>query len=362
MIYFDNAATTKMNPKTASFMKKNLDDLWFNASAAYAPNYRALIDKTRRSILCMLGADEDDHIIFTSGGSEANALAIHRQQIITDDIEHSSLLNSWKGYRVGVDDDGFVDIDSSTGIIHMFNQLPNRLISVQLANNEVGTLQDVRKIREYCPGAIIHTDAVQAVGHIPINIKTLGVDMLSASAHKFGGPKGVGFLYVSKRAYDLLDPVIFGEQEDGRRGSTYNTVCILGMELALIDAYDNMNANMLMTNIVKQRIYQEMSKIDCATLNGTSDFEKRLPGNLNYRFEGYKGEEIQTFLAEHAIYVSTGSACASMSHEPSHVLKAMGLSDDEAGSSIRITVNENNSVDEVEEFIAVLKQALKILV
>jgi cysteine desulfurase len=358
MIYFDNAATTKMNPKTASFMKKNLDDLWFNASAAYAPNYRALIDKTRRSILCMLGADSDDHIIFTSGGSESNALAIHGNQIITDDIEHSSILSSWKGYRVGVDDYGFVDLEN---IIDMYHRLTNRMISVQLANNEVGTIQDIARLREFCPDAIIHTDAVQAVGHIPINVKKLGVDMLSASAHKFGGPKGVGFLYVSKRAYDYLDPIVFGEQEDHKRGSTYNTVGILGMELALIDAYDNLNANMLLTNIIKRRLFEAMKDIDCAKLNGTSDFEKRLPGNLNYSFEGYKGEEIQSFLAEHAVYVSTGSACSAMAHVPSHVLKAMGLSVDEANSSIRITVNESNSIDEVDEFMEVLKQALTIL-
>jgi cysteine desulfurase len=359
MIYFDNAATTKMKPKVGSFMKTNLDDLWFNASASYAPNYRSLLERSRRSILTMLGADLDDHIIFTSGGSEANALAIHKNFIITDDIEHSSILNSWKGYRVGVDDYGFVDIDE---VIDTYTRLnSDRLISIQLANNEVGTIQNIKKIREYCPNAIIHTDAVQAIGHIPVNVKDLGVDMLSASAHKFGGPKGVGFLYVSKRAYDRIEPVIYGEQEDKKRGSTYNTVDILGMELALIEAIDNLNANMLLTTIIRNKIVEGMKEIECATLNGPTDFEYRLPGNLNYIFAGYKGEEIQAFLAEHAIYVSTGSACNSASEEPSHVLKAMGLSDDEANSSIRITVNEDNGVDEVDEFMDCLKEALKVL-
>ena len=246
-------------------------------------------------------------------------------------------------------------------LLHAYSSFPDRLISIQLANNEVGTIQDIKKIRELCPNALIHTDAVQAVGHIVLNIKDLGVDMLSASAHKFGGPKGVGFLYVSKRAYDMISPVIYGEQENQKRGSTYNAAAILGMEIALIDAVDNLNSNMLMTNIVKNKIFQEMQSIECATLNGTYDFERRLPGNLNYSFKGYKGEEIQAFLAEHAIYVSTGSACNSALNVPSHVLKAIGLSDDEANSTIRITVNENNTVDEVDEFITVLKQALDCL-
>lgn len=358
MIYFDNAATTRMKSKTSSFMKTNLDELWYNASAAYAPNYRALQDRARKSILCMIGADEDDHIIFTSGGSEANALAIHDNSIITDNIEHNSILNSWKGYRVGVDDYGFVDLDS---VIYAYSKFPDKVISVQLANNEVGTIQDIKKIRECCPNAIIHSDAVQAIGHIPVDVKKLGIDMMSASAHKFGGPKGVGFLYVSKRAYDIISPVIYGDQEDKKRGSTYNTIAILGMENALIDAIDNLKANYLLTNIIKTKLYQEMSTIECAKLNGTVDFEHRLPGNLNYSFEGYRGEEIQSFLAEHAVYVSTGSACSSSDHEPSHVLKAMGLSDEEAESSIRITVNEDNSVDEVDEFMQILKSALKIL-
>lgn len=355
MVYFDNAATTRLNPNVARMMKENLDLMWFNPSASYAPNYRKLIEKARKSILRMIGADERDHLIFTSGGSEANALAINGQKFVTSAIEHTSILNATSPPYISVDSQGFIKFEEVEDLPQGY------MVSFQLANNEIGTIQDIERFRELHPLTFIHTDAVQAIGHIAVDVKKLGVDMLSASAHKFGGPKGVGFLYVSDRAYSFIHPVIFGEQENEKRGSTYNALGIVAMEMALREAIENFQDNYLKTVTIRNDIEYEMSRIPEAILNGPTAHRHRLPGNLNYRFRGYRGEELQTFLAEHAVYVSTGSACNSASNEPSHVLKAIGLSSEEANSSIRISVNERNTVEDVGEFIRVLKLGLEML-
>lgn len=368
MIYFDNAATTKLNPLVSKWIKENMDEMWLNPSSAYAYEIKELIEQARQTILYLIGADEDDHIIFTSGGSEANSMVAQIGKIYTTPIEHDSLLKHPFAYTCVVNEDGFVVKPLAFGKPYGEEDLPDILkgqldtiISIQLANNEIGTIQDVKSLKNIRPEMLFHTDAVQAIGHIPVNVKELGVDMLSASAHKFGGPKGVGFLYVNKRAYEYLVPIIYGTQEDGKRGSTYNAIPIIAMAKALELACADMRINMEKTADVREFIQRYMDDMPCAHLNGTSDFSRRLPGNLNYRFDGYRGEQLQEFLAEHEIYVSTGSACNTASGNPSHVLKAIGLSDDEADSSLRITVNENNTIEESLQFINILKEGLDLL-
>ena len=332
MIYFDQAATTKLHPKVSEYIKNHLDDDWMNPSSVYAAEKKKDIEECRQKILGMIGADLDDYIVFTSGGSEANALAIKTaDHLITTEIEHDSILYCDKGMRFSVDSSGLIDVTE----IDAFNDipiLPWDVVSVQYGNNEIGTIQDISFIRNICPDCLLHVDAVQAIGHVPFSVKNLGIDMLSASAHKFGGPKGVGFLYVSKRALPYVDPIIFGTQNDGLRGSTYNYIGIKAMTYALELAFDKMLDNLLQTCRVRMAIYDSFKKIPCAHINGTINFKQRLPGNLNYRFDGYRGEELQAYLAQNNIYVSTGSACNT--GKTSHVLTAIGLTEEEADSSL----------------------------
>ena len=194
---------------------------------------------------------------------------------------------------------------------------------------------------------------------MPFSVKKLGIDMLSASAHKFGGPKGVGFLYVSKKALPCIKPIVFGTQNNGLRGSTYNYIGIMAMTLALEIAFEDMLDNLLQTCKVRMAIYDSMQKISCAHLNGPINFKQRLSGNLNYRFDGYRGEELQAYLAQNDIYVSTGSACNT--GKTSHVLTAIGLTEEEADSSLRITYNETNTVDEALALFKTLREGLNLL-
>lgn len=359
MIYFDQAATTKLHPKVAEWISTHTNDAWMNPSSLYASDLKKDIEVCRQKILGMIGADPDDYVIFTSGGSEANSMAIEvADLLLTTEIEHDSILNSDRGARLAVDFEGFIthiDLDA----LYNIPMRPWDVISVQYGNNEIGTIQDLLEIRKVLPDCLLHVDAVQAIGHMPINVKKFGIDMMSASAHKFGGPKGVGFLYVSKKALPYIKPKIYGSQEKGLRGSTYNYIGIKAMTYALELAFDNMAANLVQTCKVRMAIYDNMQKIPCAHLNGPIEFKKRLPGNLNYRFDGYRGEELQTFLAQNEIYVSTGSACNT--GKTSHVLKAIGLTDEEADSAIRITYNENNTVDEALALINTLSQGLELL-
>ena len=362
MIYFDNAATTKMFPEVVDILKFSMDKgstMWMNPSSAYMTDSMSSIEKARNIILSCIGADENDHIIFTSGGSEANSMVTHSfMHVETTPIEHDSVLLADNLTIIdGIDGKGFFNLPEKMNL----DATPNRVFSIQLANNEIGTIQDIKSIREMFPDKIIHTDAVQAIGHIPVNVKDLGVDLLSASAHKFGGPKGIGFLYVNKRVYDKINPLINGTQENGKRGSTYNLPSIIGMAKALKISVDKMFDYSVQTVKVRNEIINCMEQIPCAHLNGTEDFIRRLPGNLNYRFDGYRGEQLQEYLAEHEIYVSTGSACNTSSGKPSHVLKAIGLTDDESDSSIRITVNHENTEQEALAFINALKDGLRLL-
>ena len=359
MIYFDQAATTKLHPKVSEWIKEHIDSDWMNPSSMYASKKKKDIEDCRQKILGMIGADLDDYVIFTSGGSESNAMAIEvADLLVTTEIEHDSILNSDRGARLSVDSEGFLSVIDYERL-HNISMRPWDVISVQYGNNEIGTIQDISAIRNTCPNCLLHVDAVQAVGHVPFSVKKLGIDMLSASAHKFGGPKGIGFLYVSKNALPYIKPKIYGTQENGLRGSTYNYINIMAMTYALELAFDSMIDNVIQTSKVRMAIYDSMREIPCAHLNGPTDFKRRLPGNLNYRFDGYRGEELQTFLAQNEIYVSTGSACNT--GKTSYVLKAIGLTDEEADSSLRITYNETNTVDEALTLFKTIRQGLEML-
>ena len=359
MIYFDQAATTKLHPRVSEWIKEHIDDDWMNPSSMYAAKQKKDIENCRQKILGMIGADLDDYVVFTSGGSESNAMAIEvADLLVTTEIEHDSILNSDRGARLSVDSEGFLSAVNFERIYNI-SMRPWDVVSVQYGNNEIGTIQDIESVRAACPNCLLHVDAVQAVGHVPFSVKKLGIDMLSASAHKFGGPKGIGFLYVSKKALPYIKPKIYGTQENGLRGSTYNYINIMAMTLALEIAFDEMIDNLLQTSRVRMAIFEGLNKILCAHLNGPMDFKKRLPGNLNYRFDGYRGEELQAFLAQNEIYVSTGSACNT--GKTSYVLKAIGLTEEEADSSLRITCNETNTVSEALTLIKTLNQGLEIL-
>lgn len=359
MIYFDQAATTKIHPKVSEYIKNHLDDDWLNPSSMYAAEKKKDIETCRQKILGMIGADLDDYIVFTSGGSEANAMAVSMaEHFVTTKIEHDSILYSEKGARLSVDSSGLIDVIDLERYKNTLRN-PSDMISVQYGNNEIGTIQDISLIRNECPDCLLHIDAVQAVGHMPFSVKKLDIDMLSASAHKFGGPKGIGFLYISKKALPYAKPVIYGTQNNELRGSTYNYIGIMAMTYALELAFDKMLDNLLQTCRVRMAIYDSFQKFPCAHINGTVNFKQRLAGNLNYRFDGYRGEELQAYLAQNNIFVSTGSACNT--GKTSHVLTAIGLTEEQADSSLRITYNETNTVSEALQLFKTLKNGLEIL-
>ena len=371
-IYLDNAATTPLSPIVLEAMMPYLANQFYNPSAHYGEAYEiANVIKQARSTIAKTIGCEDSEIYFTSGGSESDNWALRfvkqGQHIITSQIEHHAILNTCKylesqGVEVTYvvpDEYGRIDpIEIETCI-----QSNTTLISIMMANNEIGTIQDISRIADIAArhNIVFHTDAVQAYGHIPIDVNNMGIDMMSVSAHKFNGPKGVGFLYVSNRV--PITPFIYGgEQQSGKRAGTENVAGIVGMakaaELACgaLTSFGNNDYVRGLRDYMWERIYKEIKSVK---LNG---FElRRLPNNLNVSFIGVHGEQLLTLLSMHGICASTGSACNSSSKEPSHVLKAIGLSDDEANSSIRFTLSARNTKEEIDYVIDVLKEAVEEL-
>lgn len=364
-IYADYAATTPLETSVLAKMT-NFLSLYGNPSAVYdlGVEAKAEIERARVKIADLINA-EPDEIYFTSGGTEADNWVLKMcpkvsnvKHIITSKIEHHAILNTCKwlesqGVKVtyiGVDHDGRVNPADVEAAI-----LPETcLISIMTANNEMGTIQPIREIGEIAKKhhVLFHTDAVQAYGHIPIDVKKDNVDFLSASAHKIYGPKGVGFLYIKKPL--KLEPLIHGGgQERGLRASTENTLGIIGFgEAAEIARQYLGNGDEKMLCDYLLRMIRE--KIPGVMLNG--DPVNRLPNNLNITFEGVPGEVLQRLLSDSGICVSTGSACNSGNGEVSHVLKAIGLSDEEANSSIRITLSRFNTYNELNYIVDTLVQ------
>lgn len=332
-----------------------IKEYYGNASSTYELGLasRRLIEDTRSKIKKEINADPEDQIIFLSGASEANTLAIDGflkfhpdYNCITTNIEHSSILeNPNVDIKINCDEYGFFKIEDLEGY-------SNSLFAIQAANNEIGTYQDIKKISSeiHKKNNVFFTDATQMFGHIPIDVKNMGIDMMSASAHKLGGLKGCGFLYVKNGIQ--LSPIIYGTQENGLRGGTYNTLGIitLGKAVELINYKNEFE-------IQKKRDYliKDLLEIDNITLNGS--IQKRLPGNVNICIHNMKitSQQLVSLLDIHGYYVSAASACHSGDTKLSHVLKAIGLSDEEAKCNIRISIGENTTFKELNDFVKCLK-------
>ncbi|MBR4256439.1 MAG: cysteine desulfurase NifS [Clostridia bacterium] len=365
MIYADNAATTKLSETALKAMTPYLTDVFYNPSSLYSASQKAkeaLEDARARVARCINAAPGE--IIFTSGGSEADNQALlsaaaagkknGKNHIISTPIEHHAVLHTLKklegdGFEITylpIGEDGVIKAEDVRAAI----KEKTCLVTVMYANNEIGTIQPIKEIGKICKEKNVpfHTDAVQAVGHLHIDVQAENIDMLSASAHKFHGPKGVGFLYVKKgiRTVNLIEG---GAQERGRRAGTENLAGIAGMTAALEEAAANMDADSAKMKAVRDKIIDGLSKIPHSALNG--DAEKRLPGNVNFCFEGIEGESLLLLLDDKGICASSGSACTSGSLDPSHVLLAIGRVHDVAHGSLRLSIGEDTTQEQADHII-----------
>ena len=369
-IYFDHAATTAVAPEVKETMEPYFCENYGNASSLYELGYKSkeAINIARGNVARTINAKTNE-IYFTSCGSESDNLAIkgvaraHRQNgnhIITSRIEHPAVLNTCKqlekeGFRVtylNVDKNGFIDLEELT------NSINSRtiLVSIMFANNEVGTIEPIKEISRivHSNNAIFHTDAVQAVGNIKIDVKEMGIDLLSMSAHKFYGPKGVGALYVRDNI-DFIQLQNGGHQENNKRAGTENVAGIVGLGKAIEMANDKViQNNKKILNLRNYCMEQIKNRIPYIRING--DLNSRLPGNINISFLYVNGKDLVKLLAKKGICASSGSACSSGLPQPSHVLLAMGLSEDIASSALRITLGKENTKEEIDYFVDELEK------
>lgn len=360
MIYFDQASLQK--PCVDMFDMGNLfkEEYWYNPSAAYsaASSANNIIEWNRAVIAESINA-EPEEIFFTSGSTEAInwfCRNLGDYEVYTTAIEHPAILNS-------IIKPILMRLNEDTTIKWEIPPETFPIIITAYVNNEIGT---ICQFDEMPQNRILFVDATQAFGHIPIDVKKIKADFLCASAQKFGGLAGTGFIYISSEMLNVFsDGKHFiqygGNQERGIRAGTSNTFGINAMgKAAIASLHDRHNKNIKISHI-RDYMYHELLNIPCAHLNGTSNWNKRWVGNLNYRFDGYKGEELMSWFDANEIYVSTGSACHAKSGHPSHVLMGIGLSEDEANSSIRFSFNEDNTLDEAKSVIEILKQGLQVL-
>lgn len=361
-VYFDNAATTKISEHALQAMLPIYTDIWGNPSSPHHIGIEAAkkLEEARKSISSNIGA-EPNEIYFTSGGSESDNQALRsaalngartgKKHIVSTKFEHHAILHTLRklereGFEVtllDVHENGIVTVEDVRKAIR-----PDTcLVTVMYANNEIGTIQPIAEIGALCREKKIpfHTDAVQAVGHLPIDVKKENIDMLSLSGHKFHGPKGVGALYVRKGII-LNNLIEGGAQERGKRAGTENLPGIVGMAAALQDAVDHMDENIKKVSALRDRLIDGVLQIPETILNG--DREKRLPGNVNISVKGIEGESLLMYLDQEGIAASSGSACTSGSLDPSHVLLAIGLTHEVAHGSLRMTLCENNTAEEVD--------------
>jgi len=374
MIYLDNAATTRLKKEALEAMMPYLTDDFANPSSVHkmARGPRNAVDEARKSIANVINAQKSE-IYFTSGGTESDNWAIKNgpkmlsdkgKHIIVSSIEHHAIIESARymescGYDVTflkVDGNGLVNMDKLKSAVRN----DTVLISIMTANNEIGTIEPIAEIGAFAreKGIIFHTDAVQAVGHIPMDVQAMNIDMLSVSGHKFGGPKGIGFLYIRK-GLNIQSFMDGGAQENGMRAGTTNVPGIIGMAKALeVSTAEMDTANEKMIAMRDHCIERIEKEIPNCRLNG--DRKKRLPGNVNFTFcgvgEGSCG--LPMLMNFNDICVSTGSACAASSSEPSHVLLAIGVPREDANGSIRITLSEDNTMEEIDRTVDVLKESI----
>ncbi len=374
-IYVDNAATTKTSRTAIEAMLPYMDKVYGNPSSLHSVGQAAAdaLRKAREEAAEVLGC-EPNEITFTSGGSEADNQALvsaaaigarkGKKHIISTAFEHHAILHTLKklekeGFEVtllDVHENGMVSAQQVADAIRE----DTCLVSVMYANNEIGSIQPIAEIGAVCKekGVIFHTDAVQAVGHVHINVKEENIDMLSLSAHKFHGPKGVGLLY-ARKGVRLTNIIEGGAQERGKRAGTENIPGIVGMVAALKEANANIDANAEKVSALRDRLIEGLAKIPHSALNG--DRTKRLPGNVSFCFEGIEGESLLLLLDAKGICASSGSACTSGSLDPSHVLLAIGRPHEVAHGSLRLTLSEENTQEEVDYIIEETTKVVKYL-
>lgn len=365
MIYADNAATTRISEAAMNEMIRVMKENYGNPSSLYTYGQKAkeILENAREKVAASIGASPKE-IFFTSGGSEADNQAIRsaaaigkrkgKNHIISSAFEHHAVLHTLQkleqeGFDItllDVHEDGLIRVEEVVNAIRE----DTCLVTIMFANNEIGTIQPIRDIGRICrdKGVIFHTDAVQAIGHIPVNVNDDNIDLLSASAHKFHGPKGVGFLY-ARRGINLTNLIEGGAQERGKRAGTENVPGIAAMAVALSESVRDMEANAAHMTKIRNQLIDGLSLIEHSALNG--DRQHRLPGNVSFCFEGIEGESLLLLLDDKGIAASSGSACTSGSLDPSHVLLAIGRVHDVAHGSLRLSIGEDITEEDAEYII-----------
>jgi len=374
-VYLDNAATTKMSRAAIDAMLPYLDGVYGNPSALHSMGQRAkeALEEARQTVAECLGARPEE-IYFTSGGSEADNQAIlsagamgarkGKKHIITTAFEHHAVLHTLKK----MEKDGFEVTYLPVGLTGNITAEQVReairedtcLVTTMTANNEIGSVLPIAEIGAVCreKKVLFHTDAVQAVGHIEMNVAAMNIDMLSLSAHKFHGPKGVGVLY-ARRGVALTNLIEGGAQERGRRAGTENVAGIAGLAAALKEATQHLSENMPKVAALRDKLIKGLSAIPHSVLNG--DKEHRLPGNVHFCFEGIEGESLLLLLDEFGVEASSGSACTSGSLDPSHVLLAIGHPHEIAHGSLRLTLSEYTTEEEIDYALSAIPQVVERL-
>ena len=364
-VYADNAATTAVSKTALDAMMPYLTDYYGNPSSLYAFAQKAkeALEEARATVASIIGA-EPREIYFTSGGSEADNQAIvsmakfgalkGKKHLISTKFEHHAVLHTLKalekqGFEVtllDVHEDGIVRLEDLEAAIRE----DTALVTIMFANNEIGTIQPIKEIGELCrsKGIPFHTDAVQAMGHIPVNVKEMNIDLLSMSGHKFHAPKGVGVLY-AKRGLPLFNIIEGGAQERGKRAGTENIPGIVALAAALKESVEHMEENTAKIIPMRDKLFAELSKIPHSKINGS--LEHHVPGTVNMCFEGIEGESLLLLLDAKGICASSGSACTSGSLDPSHVLLSIGLPHEVAHGSLRLSIGEYNTMEEIDHII-----------
>ena len=364
-VYADNAATTAVSKTALDAMMPYLTDYYGNPSSLYAFAQKAkeALEEARATVASIIGA-EPREIYFTSGGSEADNQAIvsmakfgalkGKKHLISTKFEHHAVLHTLKalekqGFEVtllDVHEDGIVRLEDLEAAIRE----DTALVTIMFANNEIGTIQPIKEIGELCrsKGIPFHTDAVQAMGHIPVNVKEMNIDLLSMSGHKFHAPKGVGVLY-AKRGLPLFNIIEGGAQERGKRAGTENIPGIVALAAALKESVEHMEENTAKIIPMRDKLFAELSKIPHSKINGS--LEHHVPGTVNMCFEGIEGESLLLLLDSKGICASSGSACTSGSLDPSHVLLSIGLPHEVAHGSLRLSIGEYNTMEEINHII-----------
>ena len=374
-VYADNAATTSVSKTALDAMIPYLTTQYGNPSSLYsfAQEAKEALEEARKTVADIIGA-EPKEIYFTSGGSEADNQAIvsmakfgaikGKKHLISTKFEHHAVLHTLKqlekqGFEVtllDVHEDGIVRLEDVEAAIRE----DTALVTIMFANNEIGTVQPIKEIGELCrsKGIPFHTDAVQAAGHMPINVKEMNIDLLSMSGHKFHAPKGVGVLY-AKRGMPLFNIIEGGAQERGKRAGTENIPGIVALAAALKESVDNMEANTAKIIPMRDKLFAELSKIPHSKINGS--LEHHVPGTVNMCFEGIEGESLLLMLDAKGICASSGSACTSGSLDPSHVLLSIGLPHEVAHGSLRLSIGEYNTMEEIDYIIKVVPEVVAYL-